>query len=107
MKTHAPAATSSKKTAKAHAKRHKNRKPWADTLRESLPRASLLRLARRAGSRRLANDCSQLLRDVLQQFVGNTLRTAVAYIELGGRRTVTVQDVVRALQSQGRSVYGF
>jgi histone H4 len=46
-------------------------------------------------------------RAVLKVFVSNLIQDAVVYTEHANRKTVTMRDVVYALQYQGRTIYRY
>ncbi|PIO64403.1 core histone H2A/H2B/H3/H4 [Teladorsagia circumcincta] len=82
------------------------RKIFRDNVR-GITKASIRRLARRAGVQRISELIYDEIRDVLRRFVEDVVRAAVIYCEHGRRTTVTAMDVVYALKRQGRTIYGF
>ncbi|XGW11317.1 hypothetical protein V3C99_012651 [Haemonchus contortus] len=74
---------------------------------QGITRATIRRLARRAGVRRISELIYEETREVLKRFLEELIRAAVIYCEHARRTTVTAMDVVYALKRQGRTVYGF
>ncbi|KAF2829423.1 histone-fold-containing protein [Ophiobolus disseminans] len=70
-------------------------------------KGDIRRLARRGGVKRIAatiyDDVRQALRDRLRAI----LNDAIAVVELTGRKTVSVTDIIFVLNRQGRQLYGF
>ena len=74
---------------------------------KEITKASIRRLARRGGVKRISGLVYEQTRGVLKVFLENVLRDAVVYTEHARRKTVTPMDVVYALKRQGRTLYGF
>lgn len=74
---------------------------------EGISKASIRKLARRGGVKRISGLIYEETRGVLKHFLEELIRDAVTYTEYGRRKTVTGMDVVYALKKQGRSLYGF
>ena len=89
---------------KGGAKRHRK------VLRDNIGRittADIRRLARRGGVKRIASTVYEETRGCLKVFLENVIRDATTYSEHARRKTVTALDVVYALKSKGRTIYGF
>ena len=69
--------------------------------------ASIRRLARRGGVKRMSWLVYHDVRGVLKSFLENVIRDSLSYTEHARRKTVTGMDVVYALKRQGRTMYGF
>lgn len=68
---------------------------------------AIRRLARRGGVKRIRDGIYDEARFFLQEFLENVIRDAIAYTDYERRKTVTAMDVVYALKSRGRTIYGF
>uniref|UniRef100_A0A4W2G642 Histone H4 n=1 Tax=Bos indicus x Bos taurus TaxID=30522 RepID=A0A4W2G642_BOBOX len=79
---------------KGGAKRH--RKVLRDNI-QGITKPAIRRLARRGGVKRISGLIYEETRGVLKVFLENHAK----------RKTVTAMDVVNALKSQGRTLYGF
>jgi histone H4 len=84
---------------KHSAQRH--RRAARDTI-GGITKASIRRLARRGGVKRISATIYEETRSVLKTFLGGVIRDAVAYTEHAQRKTVTSLDIVHALKRQGR-----
>ena len=89
---------------KGGAKRH--RKVVRDNI-QGITKPAIRRLARRGGVKRINGIMYEETRGVLQVFLENVTRDAVAYTEHARRKTVTATDVVHALKRHGFTLYGF
>ena len=89
---------------KGGAKRH--RKILRNNI-QGITKATIRRLARRGGVKRISGLVYEETRGVLKVFLENVIRDAVTYTEHARRKTVTAMDVVYALKRQGRSLYRF
>lgn len=69
--------------------------------------ASIRRLARRGGVKRMSGTIYEESRQVLKLFIQIIIRDAITYTEHAHRKTVSALDVVYALKRQGRTIYGF
>ena len=74
---------------------------------EGISKASLRRLARRGGVKRLSGLIYYEVRGVLRDFLRRVIGTALIYMSHAKRRTVSAMDVVHALKRDGRMLYGF
>jgi histone H4 len=72
-----------------------------------MSKGSLRRLARRGGVKRMSSSIFQDTEHVLREFLRETLRNSVVFMEHARRKTLTLQDVVYALKHQGNTLYGF
>ncbi len=68
---------------------------------------AIRRMARRAGVKRVAGTLPGEVRKVMLSFVEDTVRAACAIAEHGRRSLLTCSDVVAALRSRGRMIYGY
>ncbi|EDR09995.1 histone H4 [Laccaria bicolor S238N-H82] len=85
-------------------KRH--RKILRDSV-QSIPKPSLVRVARRGGVKRINTCIYAETRGALKVLLENVLRDTVAYTEHDKRQTVSASDVVHALKRSGHNLYGF
>jgi len=79
-------------------------------LRDSISgvtQASIRRLARRGGVKRISVLVYDEVRAVLKVYMENVLRDAVTFTEHANRKTVKTIDVLHALKRQGTTLYGF
>ena len=72
-----------------------------------ITKPAIRRLARGGGVKRISNLIYEETRNVLKAFLENVVRDAVTYTEHARRKTVTAMDVVYALKTRGRSLYGY
>ncbi len=84
-------------------KRH--RKIMRDTV-QGITKASIRRLARRGGVKRISGLVYEETRSVLRLFLDRVLHDAITYTRHARRSTVTALDVVYALKRQGQTLYG-
>lgn len=73
----------------------------------SVTKPSIRRLARRGGIKRISSMMYDESRFVLKEFLTDVMRATVVHTDHANRRTVTAKDVVRAMSSRGRTIYGF
>ena len=92
-----------KDLGKGDAKRH--RKVLCNNI-QGITKPALRCLARRGGVKRISGLIYKETRRVLKVFLENVIQDAVTYTEHAKRKTVTATDVVYALKSQGRTLYG-
>ena len=92
-------------TPPTHAKRFPS--GYSGPAIDAISNASLKRLARRGGTKRISQSIYREMRGVLETFLSSVIRDAVTYCEHARRKTVTSLDVVYALRRQGRTLYGF
>lgn len=92
--------TAMKRPAKRHAK----------VLRDNIQgvtKKSIQRLARRGGVLRISGGIYEETRGVLKShFLPNIIRSACTLAESARRKTITIEDVLYALQLNGRPMYG-
>ena len=72
----------------------------------TIRKASIRRLARRCGARRISACVYRELEGVLRTFLENILRDAIVYTDHARRRTVMERDIVCSVQRRGRKIYG-
>lgn len=84
--------------------RHRNRlsKPTLDRI----SRNSILRLARRAGVKRVERKLTTQIRLDLKEFLEDLLRDALTVMESAKRKTIDEKDVKYALSRIGNKLYG-
>ena len=92
------------KSAKGASKRMK--KVLRDNIK-SITAGSIRRLARRGGVKRISGLVYEEVRGVLKSFVDGVVKSSVAYTEHAKRKTVSALDVVNALRSKGKMLYGY
>jgi len=98
---------SSKKLAyHGSGKVRRHRRVLRDNL-EGISKASIRRLARRGGVRRISGAMYPEVRGLLRSFLEKIIRTSVVYTDHARRKTVSVYDVIHALKHEGRTLYGF
>ena len=72
-----------------------------------ISKASIRRLARRGGVKRLSGAIYPETREILKDFLTRIVKTALVYTEYAARKTVTVYDIIHALKHEGRTLYGY
>jgi len=93
---------------KGGVKRHRRGKVLRGTVEIlGTTRPAIRRLARRAGVKCISGLVYEVAREVFKNFLENLIRSTVIYTEHACRKTVTTMDVIHALKSQGRALYGF
>lgn len=70
-----------------------------------IEKAGIRKLARRAGVKRVSGNIYAAARQVSQDFLNAILHDAISYVEHGRRKTVTVRDILAALERNGRKLY--
>lgn len=73
----------------------------------SVTKPAIRRMARRGGIKRISSMMYDESRFVLKEFLTEVMRATVVHTDHANRRTVTAKDVVRAMNSRGRTIYGF
>lgn len=89
---------------KGGAKRHQKR--LTDTI-HGITKSDIRKMARRGGVKRISGLVYEETRGVLKMFLGDVIRDATTYAEHARRKTVTAMDVVYALKSKGKTIYGY
>ncbi|MES2875531.1 MAG: histone-like protein [Bacteroidota bacterium] len=74
---------------------------------DRISKGSLKRMARRGGVKRMSDSCIPVIRNKLKEYLQAVLKDAVILVDHAKRKTVTVEDVVRAVRRQGKTLYGF
>jgi histone H4 len=74
---------------------------------KGIRKPAIRRLAHRAGIERIDSSIYAETRSILRDWLDRVLRDAIVRAEHGRRKTITVPDVKRALERQGRPLYGF
>ncbi|KAH8912392.1 histone H4 [Coniochaeta sp. PMI_546] len=85
-------------------KRH--RKIPRDCIR-GISKPDIRRLARRGGVKRISAMIYDDVRLAMKERLSTILRDCITYVEHRKAKTVTVHDVIHALQRLGRPIYGF
>jgi histone H4 len=67
----------------------------------------ILRMARRAGVKRVTTPVYERCRELIKKFLEEVLHDAIAYSDYSRRKTLAPKDVLKALQRQNRTLYGF
>ena len=75
--------------------------------KEHVNNASIRKLARRGGCKRISRDVYDEMRGVLEIYLKDIIRSATIYATHAKRNTVTAMDIVCALKRNGQTVYGF
>ncbi|EMD95505.1 hypothetical protein COCC4DRAFT_55033 [Bipolaris maydis ATCC 48331] len=89
---------------KSHMKRHM--KIQRDSI-HGITNGDIRRLARRGGVKRISALVYSDIRQALRDRLARVLKDICAIIDSSGRKTVSVTDVVFALQRLGNPIYGF
>ncbi|OEL28757.1 Histone H4 [Dichanthelium oligosanthes] len=89
---------------KGCAKRHRN--VLRDNI-QGITKPTIRRLASRGGIKRISGLIYEETHGVLKVFLENIVRDTIIYTEHARRKTVTVMDVVYALERQGHTLHGF
>ena len=87
--------------------KRRNKKIMKENRKACLTKGAIRRLARRAGVKRLSSHISEDVRKAAKKYADALTRNALAYAEHAKRSTVTVADVMNALRSQGKMLYGY
>ena len=93
-----------KGTGNGGAKSHRKSK---NTALQGINQASIRKIARKGGVKRISGLVYEVTRDVLKDFLYKLIQDTVHYTECAKRKTVTSMDVMMALKRQGRYLYGF
>ena len=81
----------------------RHRKSTRDTI-QGITDASIRRLARRGGVKRISATIYDETRGIVKTFLESVIRDAIVYTEHAQRKTVTSIDIVHALERQGREL---
>ncbi|KAL5600964.1 uncharacterized protein BROUX77_005213 [Berkeleyomyces rouxiae] len=84
----------------------RHRKVIRDSI-QGVTKPDIRRLARRGGVKRISANIYPTVRIALKIRLQTILREAIIRCEYAGRNTVSVHDVLYALQRQGTPIYGF
>jgi histone H3/H4 len=100
-------STSSEKVVKRETKpsNRRVRRSWPP--RYPLSKASINRLAARAGVKRLSSLLARDLNEIAKEVLKSTLRAAIALSEHEKKRRITVEHIVRAFQVAGVQLFGY
>ena len=74
---------------------------------QGITKPAIRRLARRGGIKRISGLCYDETRVALRWFLESVLHDTILYTGHARRKTVSVRDVIFALKSKGRALYGF
>lgn len=83
-----------------------HRKIPKDCIR-GISKPDIRRLARRGGVKRISAMIYDDIRLAMKERLQTILKDCIAYVEYRKAKTVTVHDVIHALQRLGRPIYGF
>lgn len=72
-----------------------------------ITKADIRRMARRGGVKRMSGLVHEEMLSVLEWFLRTLIRRSITYTEHARRKTVAAMDVVYALKSGGKTMYGF
>jgi histone H4 len=86
------------------AKRHRKK---TGSERENISSASIRRLARKGGVKRMSGHVYPAIREVIDDFITTIVSDAFLYTELARRKTITSMDIVQSLRRHGKPIYGF
>ncbi len=84
----------------------RSRKVLRDTIK-GITKPAIRRLARRGGVKRISGMVYEETRGVLRVYLDKIVSDALVYTEHSRRKTVSAADVVRAIERNGRQLYGF
>ena len=77
------------------------------TVGNSFSKASLRRLARQGGVKRISTGAIPELRTMIVKFMETVIRDALTFAEYAKRKTIMVMDIIFALKRHGKPMYGF
>jgi len=72
-----------------------------------ISKPALRRLARRGGVKRIHSEIYEESRQALRNFLEITLKDALIYMNYSKRKIVTALDIVYAMKTRGKTLYGF
>ncbi|KAJ4301519.1 hypothetical protein N0V90_003612 [Kalmusia sp. IMI 367209] len=87
-----------------HMKRHK--KIQKDTI-QGITKGDIRRLARRGGVKRISATVYDDIRTALKERLKTILDKTFPLVEMTGRKTITVRDIIFTLNTLGTPIYGF
>ena len=93
-----------KGTGLGGAKRHRKKQGAG---RENISLASIRRLARKGGVKRMSGHVYPAIREVVNDFIATIVSDAFLYTELARRKTISSMDIVQSLRHHGKPIYGF
>ena len=88
-------------------KNTKRKKKTMIGLKHGISNLAIRRLARRGGVKRISELIYDETRIILRAFIEKVLKGVIVYTEHANRKTVTSWDIIYALKSQGRCLYGY
>ncbi|CAG8537794.1 16633_t:CDS:2, partial [Acaulospora colombiana] len=74
---------------------------------KGITKPDIRRLARRGGVKRISAAIYDHARAALKDFLTDTLRDVVSYLEYERKKTIGVMEVLLALKRRGKTLYGF
>ncbi|CAG8549380.1 13500_t:CDS:2 [Acaulospora morrowiae] len=74
---------------------------------KGITKPDIRRLARRGGVKRISAAIYDQARSALKDFLTDTLRDVVSYLEYERKKTIGVMEVLLALKRRGKTLYGF
>ncbi|CAG8525358.1 401_t:CDS:2 [Diversispora eburnea] len=87
------------KGGKVSTQRHRNIK--------GITKPDIRRLARRGGVKRISAQIYDNARNALKDFLTDTLKDVIAYVEYERKKTIGVMEILLALKRRGQTLYGF
>ena len=87
-------------------RRHHHRRVLRDGM-AGITKASIRRLARRGGVKRISGMIYEESRAVLRSFLYRIIGPAVLYSQYARRKTITARDIVHSLKREGCTLYGY
>lgn len=74
---------------------------------KAFPTSGLRRLGLRGGMRRISGSVYEKMRGDLEKLANKIVKDTVLHVELAGRKTVKVSDMLRALENNGIRIRGY
>jgi len=90
----------------AGGKRFMKQQTAAELERNAFATSGVRRLAFRGGVKRMSSPLYDDTRKDLTKYMNSVIRDTVCFVELSGRKTVKIRDVIEALERNGSTVYG-
>ena len=78
-----------------------------EVLLKGVGKPAIRRLARRGGCKRISHTIYPAAREVMTEWLHETLQHVLTYTEYGGRATVRPTEVILALKRMGRPILGY
>ncbi|RHZ71857.1 hypothetical protein Glove_251g34 [Diversispora epigaea] len=74
---------------------------------KGITKPDIRRLARRGGVKRISAQIYDNARNALKDFLTDTLKDVIAYVEYERKKTIGVMEILLALKRRGQTLYGF